>query len=272
MKKIVVILLLAFPFIVLCQDEQLNEGRNINNSLSILSGINELHYRDEYLSPYNYSAVMFTAASTYTLRTGPYYHSINAFFSTGHPSSEQQTRDVTEYAGNLSYLISLMVLNTTIFDNSFQLLPGAGISSFFTSTNFDASDDQYDYTFYDRSWYWSHSLSLSLSGVYALSGNSSISLQAAFPLFSLISRPENSHNFNDKNAKVIDNFFTAAGQGRSEFLWNDLVLLLEAGYARPISDHFDFRVLYRFSYGSSDRPLPLKMYMNNFLAGINWKF
>ncbi|MGA8263036.1 MAG: hypothetical protein WB779_01190 [Ignavibacteriaceae bacterium] len=274
MRTNLLIICLLFPFTIFCQDEQSSEKEQIEayNTFGVSLGINDYHFRDEYLSPNNFSALMLTAALSCKINTEKFQHSIEAIYSIGHPASTIQPRDVTENIGYLAYSISGVIDKEYPAGNPLELSMGAGITTFVNNTDFNAVDTRYNYSFFDRSWYWSHSLNLLLGVEYKLTEQRSISLWLTLPVFSLVSRPENEHYYNDNNMKVINNFFTAATQGKPEFLWSSVVLLFETEYSQPISSNLDIQATYRFSYSSSDRTLPLKMYMNNLLAGINWKF
>jgi hypothetical protein len=270
--KLVLCLVLLFNSPVFGQSEQACEQpqQESVHSLGFGIGINEFHARDEYLSPYIFSGTMFTSMLSYQLKTEHFRHAIVATYSTGHPNSDIQPREVTERIGSLSYSLARTLDVEYVAGNPLEVSLGTGISSFASHTTFDAIDVTSNYAYLDRSWYWSHSLNLLFRGEYQFAGHSGLSLQVTMPVFRLVSRPANGHEFNEKNAEVIDDFLKAAGKGTSEFFWDNLVLMCEVGYTQRISDHLGFRAGFQFDYTSSDRPLPLGMYMNRLLIGLDW--
>ena len=70
----------------------------------------------------------------------------------------------------------------------------------------------------------------------------------------------------------MHNFINAAKQGKPEFLWDNFVLHAELKYRQRLSRRFSLSAGYSFVYVSSDRPLPMGMYMNDFVVGFLWLF
>ena len=209
---------------------------------------------------------------SYQLKTDRYRHAFNIYFSTGHPGSDIQPRSVSENIGSLSYSIIRTVDVEQVAGNPFEMSLGAGISLFAANTNFNSVDETYHYTFYDWSWYLSHSLNILFRCEYQFPERSSFSFQFTLPAVRLVSRPENGHYFNDDNVKVNSNFWNAAVQGKPDYFWENLVLFCEAGYKQHLWDNFDIQANYQFSYISSEQPLLLQMYMNQFTVGLDWMF
>ena len=275
MQIITKLFLLTFIFCVpaFSQDEQSPEQQQeFHNSLGLSAGINDFHARDKYLSPYIFAGTMFTSRLSYQLKTERYRHAFDISYSSGNPNSDIQPRSVSEKIGSLSYSITRTFDAEQIAGNPFEMSLGAGISLFGANTNFNSVDETYQYTFYDWSWYMSHSLNILFRCEYHILEHNSFSLQFTMPAVRLVSRPENGHYFNDDNVKVNSNFWNAAVQGKPDYFWENLVLFCEAGYRQHLGVNFDIQAYYLINYISSDRPLLLQMYMNQFTVGIDWMF
>jgi hypothetical protein len=273
MKTTLLLLSLLFYFPAFSQDEKSPEQQQeFNNSLGFSAGVNDFHVRDKYLSPYIFAGTMFSSELSYQLKTEQYRHTIDIFYSTGHLDSDIQPRSVVEKIGSLSYSITRTFDVEQVAGNPFEMSLGAGVSLFAANTNFNSVDESSQYTFYDWSWYMSHSLNILFRCEYKFPEHNSFSLQFTMPAIRLVSRPENGHYFNDDNVKVNSNFWNATVQGKPEFIWENLVLFCDAGYKQHLGDNFDIQVNYQFSYISSDRPLLLQTYMNQFTVGLDWLF
>jgi hypothetical protein len=273
MKTMLVLLSLLFCLPAFSQNEQSPVQQQVlNNSLGFSAGVGDFHSRDHYLSPYIFSGTMFTSRLSYQLKTERYLHTIDIVYSTGHPDSDIQPRSVSEKIGSLSYSITCTVDVEQVVGNPFVMSLGAGISLFAANTNFNAVDESSQYTFYDWSWYMSHSLNILFRCEYQFPERSCFSFQFTMPAIRLVSRPENGHYFNDENVKVNNNFWNATVQGKPDYFWKNIVLFCEAGYKRHLGENFDIRATYQFNYVSSDRPLLLQMYMNQFTVGLDWLF
>jgi len=140
------------------------------------------------------------------------------------------------------------------------------------NTDFIATDKKNSYQWEEQSWYCSNSLNLIIRSEYHLSSMGSFFMRVTLPLFSLTARPGNGHTFNEDNIKVIDSSFKVEGQGKPEFFWNNLIIILHAGYSHNVNNHFILRLNYAFNCIKSDRPLPVRMYMNQFNTGIEFLF
>ena len=270
MKVLLFILSLLMYSVTFCQEGQPKEQQKSVHSLGISLGVNDFHFRDEYLSPHIFSKSSFSTQLSYQIRAKHYLHNIEVDFSTGHPNSEIQPRNVSENIGSVSYAISRVIDVEHIAGKPLELSLGAGVSSFIVSTDFVAEDKRYSYEWNEQSWYCSNSLGIHASGNYQISDKTGFSIQLALPVFSLVSRPENGHSFNAENAKVIDKFMNVELQGKPEFFWDNAALACELGYKQQLGKHCNLKLNYLFNYATSDRPAHLQMYMNRFLAGFEF--
>jgi len=269
---------LFFLALLLCsavfgQEEKPTEPqKKAVHSLSINMGVNDFHMRDEYLSPHIFSKSLFSTQLSYQIRAKHYLHNIEVDFSTGHPNSNIQPRNVAENIGSIAYTVSRVIDVEQIAGKPLELSLGAEVSSFIVSTDFVAEDKRYSYEWNEQSWYCSNSLGIHASGNYQISDKTGFSIQLALPVFSLVSRPENGHSFNAENAKVIDKFMNVELQGKPEFFWDNAALACELGYKQQLGKHCNLKLNYLFNYATSDRPAHLQMYMNRFLAGFEFLF
>jgi len=270
MKTRLVVVLLFCITRVFSQDGPLK--KEFIQSLGISSGVNDFHLRDQYLSPYIFTKTLFSSQVSYHLKTGRYHHKIDFSYSSGHPNSSIQPRDVTQKIGTFSYSLLRVLGEKHVAGKPMQLSLGAGASTLIANTNFIATDTQNSYQYFDQSWYCSNSINLLLGSEYLLSEKNSFSLEFTLPFLLIVSRPENGHGFNPKNAKVINKFSSVLTQGRPEFIWNNFVIAYLLGFRQKLSNRCNLRVNYLFNYVTSDRPIPLEMYMNRFLVGFEFLF
>lgn len=113
-------------------------------------------------------------------------------------------------------------------------------------------------------------MNIQLRAEHQLSERNTVSVKASIPMFSIVSRPDYAHYRSVRNAEVNESFLRAATRGKSQFLWGNFVVLFDIGWTQRIGEHVDLRGAYGFNYASSDTPFGMKMYMNNFVLGIDW--
>jgi hypothetical protein len=119
------------------------------------------------------------------------------------------------------------------------------------------------------SWYWSHSLDLSLMADYSPAYRESFSLFLFFPVVSNVSRPQYSssgdYSYTENNWKI-----KAFGRTESfikNFSVNSILL-----YQRPVLGDFNLQLSYGFFYSFYGTPQDINMYMNDFRAGFFYCF
>lgn len=241
-------------------------------SLSVSMGINSFHSLDEYLSPHTFSRNMFSTLLAYNCQGKLVLHSVEAGFSTGHPNSAVQARNVTENMLSVSYRLLRLIAEKPIAGKILRMSAGAGLSSFLANTDFIATDSQHNYEWSEQSWYCSNSLDFCAEGKYRLSQKSTVSAQLTIPVFLFVSRPESGHLFSQKNQQVINNFINAMFQGCPEFFWKNPVFSCNLGFAHQLGSRTNLTLNYLFNYVSSNRPEALHVYTNRFLVGFEFLF
>jgi hypothetical protein len=273
MKTVLFFLCLLNLTPAFCQDENpVVQQKEHKNLIGVSIGINDFHMLDEYLSPHTLSKAMFCSQMSWQFKTKKTTQSFDLQHSFGHPGSGNQSNNVIEKMGSISYSIIHVLKTVNIGGKAVDFSSGAGISSFIANTNFITIDKKNSYQWEEQSWYCSNSINLILNSEYHLASKGSFFVQVTMPMFSMTARPANGHTFNEDNNEVINSFLKVEGQGKPEFFWNNLVVLCQAGYSQHLNNHCIFRLNYVFDYVSSDRPLPLKMYMNQFSTGIDFLF
>lgn len=265
---------LVIPVLVLCQDEPLSkpELEDFKHSLGVSIGINDFHLKDKYLSPSIYRGKLFSSSVSYQLKLERIRHEVEARINNGRINSDELPRDVTQFVGYLSYSFAYAIDSWNLGNHELTVFLATGLSTFAAFTDFNITEKMSHNTLDDLSWYWSHAINLHLRAEYHLAERTSLALQLTMPAARLVSRPVNGHHFADKNDEVSNNFLSAAKQGKPEFLWDNFVLQCKMESRQQLSKHFDIQGTFWFGYASSDRPLPLGMYMNNLLVGLLWVF
>jgi len=234
-------------------------------------GLNDFHIKDEYLSPYPFGGIMFSSKLLFEAESENGKHALETYFSTGKIDSDEQPRNVTPIIASSSYSYTHVIDNLEIAERPLKFSLGAGISSFVMNTDFVTESPAGLGKYYDESWYWSHSLDFLVSGDYSLSEDKTLSAQLALPFFRIVSRPHNGHWNNPKNSEIIsDNFLTAAVNGKREFLWDNFALYCAIEYKQKLKENIYLRGSYRFNFVSSERPLSMNSFMNNFLIGLDF--
>jgi hypothetical protein len=254
----------------LCQKDTLQEVDASVTSLAATVGINDFHQMDKYLSPCVFGGTNFATKLSFQVQTEQSTHTAEIFFSDGALNSDIQPRYVREHLASLSYSYARSLCTTDLRGHPLQFLLGGGISSFFSYTDFNTTDETH-YTTYDQAWYWSHSLNIVLSGRYEFDPEKSLTVRLTVPVAGLVSRPENERWLSQANLDVTHDFYKAITQGKMEYLWNSFVLFTEIEYRHALSNDFDLLATYRFAYVSTSKPasiLAMGMYMNNLTLGI----
>lgn len=276
MKKTIIILILLFGILsaAFSQEYKLTESEEPVNLLGMNVGLNDFHIKDQYLSPYIFRGNIISSTIFYQLKSGNNRHAIRLFFSFGGVNSSIQLRDVNVSYGSIQYDFSHVIDSWKVAGHMLNFYIGTGFSTSAEYTKMNAESNERNSYYYDESWYSSHSISFHLYTEYNLENRKSLSILLTSPAIRLVTRPENGHNFSERNSEISENSFNMLTGGELEFIWNDLVLFTEFEYKTPLGKTINVYGKYRFAYIASHRPetLTLGMYMNHFLVGIEWLF
>ncbi len=258
---------LLLPASALSQESPRRPSEGPTHSFAFGAGITDYRVRDNYLSPVAFGGSLLALGASYRRETAHSRQAIETSFASGTIKSAAQPRDVTPYDGSISYAY-LRSLRPPGGGFPLALLAGVGVSSFLTWTDFNATDPATGYTFFDRSWYWSHALDAHLLADYGLAGGRHLALRVSAPVVRLVSRPENGHAFNASNASVMRNLLHAATGGSVVALWESPVVEWQLEFQQPIGARVGLRIGYAFQNASSETPLPLRMYTNRVTVSL----
>ena len=275
MRKINFIILLIIILIstefIFGQTLNCNKSNLTEYYLGANLGLNDFHSRDEYLSPNNYSGLIFSADILFHAKVKNILHEAEIYFSTGNPATTAQSTEIKQKIGSISYSFLYNFDQEKIYRSPLDVYLGAGVSSFVMNTDYFLNSDYGLGQYTDQSWYWSHSINLLLAGVYSINEKNSLTMHLSIPLVSLISRPSNGHWMDQKNLNIINNsFFNAAKGGNLEFFTDNFVIQGLIQFSQKVSDKLSFNGTYRFNFVSSNEPLAMRTYMNTFMAGIEF--
>jgi hypothetical protein len=267
MKNFILIIILSVQF-ALAQDKKLIDS--CNNYISISSGIDDFHEKDEKLSNLIFRGICFSAKASYLYELSDSRHLINAHFSKGAINSDLKLNDeVRQITASLDYTYLRKISRFHIMGKNADLFLGGCLKSYLFEVLMTTSVPYYDIQ-YEESWYWSHSINFSLSGEYKLNELDKLSFWLNSPLMSLVSRPD--YSLSMRNYEVQKNFTGALAYGEMDFFWNNIVIDAEIKYNKEIASNVDLQATYEFSYTSTKISQMLRLYSNNLYLGVCCKF
>lgn len=260
---VVVATMVGFSTVGWGQTGGVNDPNPRTHALGLGLGVNSFRQRDQLESPYTYGGILFASSLSYRLKRPQDLHKVEAFFSLGSINSDALPAKVEQTVGMLSYSYLRKIIDARL-----GLYLGGGLSSLFMNSDFK-------FTTTYSSWYWNHSLNLVLAADYSFGEGRCLYVEMTAPIVGLVSRPKNGSWLNRDNREVMDNFLVAAGQGEWQPFWSAPAVLASVAYTHSLSKHLNLRGRYAFAYVASDRPAEaqsLRMYMNVFLAEVEWAF
>lgn len=273
LKLLALVMLLTIVFIpdkAVCQTELVQHSGPVKYSIGAGLGINNFHIKDEYVSPYSFRGGLFSSLINFQAESGSNTHRVDIFFSTGWANPDKQTFKSLERMGSLSYSFMHQFCKWDVAGSRVDLFLGAGLSSFAMNSDLTTDSKSGAGGIHDQTWYWAHSFNLYAKSAYALSENQAVSFTLNLPFYKVVSRPANGHWLDYNNSQIMsDSFIHAAKGGKGEFLWDNLILLCSIEYTQQLSSIIALHGTYGFNFTSSDTPMQMNMYMNNFLIGID---
>ena len=253
-----VFLLSAFQFAIAQTGREFYLGGSFGGS--------DFHIEDIHASPLIFRSVGIAPALELVYKANENVQYAEASFYSDNLSATNGNFNTDNWRGRVRYSYLHSVLR---FSEDLRLFLGGSLSSFFC-----ASDYYYSLSgnFSGRaisSWYWSHSLDLSLLVDYTPAYRESVSLFAFFPVVSNVSRPQYSssgdYSYTENDWKIKD-FGTT-----ESFLKNSSVNTILI-YQRPLAGDFNLQLSYEFSYSFYGTPQDISMYMNDFRVGFFYAF
>ena len=230
-------------------------------------GGSDFHLRDIHASELISRGVGIAPALQFLYKgsTSVHYADASYYFDNLSAANPNFHTDNWRARARYSYMHSI----TGISNGNVRIFLGGSLSSFFCASDYYFSLAG---NFTGRaisSWYWSHSLDLSLMADYSPAYRESFSAFLFFPLVSNISRPQYSssgdYNYTRNNWKL-------KAFGKTEFFINDFSVNAILLYQRPLLGDFNVQLSYGFSYSFYGTPQDINMYMNDFRAGFFYCF
>jgi len=234
-------------------------------AFGLAAGVSDFHQRDEYLAPATYGGTLLAGSALFERRSDRALLRFDAAASIGRIDSDALPRDVHQYVARLSVTLLRALGAPRAPGRGPQLLAGGALSAFGAMTDFKVADPSYGTTYHDVSWDWLRSLDLVLRAEQG-SDTRRIAVQLAVPALRWVSRPPSGKDFDVEHRT----WGRALLGGRLEFPWDRAVVFGEVEYRQRVGDRVQLRVGYDFAYASSDRPLPLGMYVNMLQVGLLW--
>ncbi len=260
-----VILFLALSNSVLAQN---GPDLSKNNSIFLDLGINSFHMKDQVVSPFIYSDIIYSANIGYNYSSEKSLHNVELNYSMGRINSLIVNRIVRQYYLDFSYSMVFPIKKFKIFTFPSELFIGPG----FTSSSSLAEFKYFDYKGSDAeySWHWSRSADLVVIENFVLKRENLISLKLVFPTILLISRPNYSPGYEPNEVSPV--ILKAVSMGHFGYFWDNFLLFGSLNYESKLWQNICFNFGYKFNFVSIDRPRNLGMYMNNIHIGIKWHF
>lgn len=259
---------LFLPVTALAQGAPARPAGGVARSLGVTLSLTSVHMKDEYLSPLIYRGWIPSAAVSAWRSAASSRQELYLSFGVGHIDSHTLPRDVSEHLGELTYTYMRAVGTATAAGARTAIFVGGGVSSTMSFTDFDATDPSSGYTYFDRSWYWSHALNVEAEAEYRAGGRGRLVAHFSAPVVRLVSRPKNGHDFNASNARVIHGVLNAARPGPAVGLWQDPAMACRLAYRQRLGTRGSLEVGYAFAYATSSTPMALHMYTEGFHVGL----
>ena len=268
MKPIFALFLLLTNFSLL-QSQNPDSSKNVRiNDFSASIGLSDFHIRDERASPLTFrgQGIMFNVSYG---RTGENHKHLLDFLI----NTDMLNSDFGEYysfgiRGYARYNYYYRVVNSNRRDNRFNIFIGGGLSTFLNcSFFFEKSYPEQVSNNLANTWYFVHSIEISVLMDYKYKGKNIFELRLFQPLVSNISRPPYSIAWSTPNSTGLFNLI-----GNNSFFWEYSNIQLKLMYQRLINEWLNLSFDYYFQYSSYPQPRQLNFYSNYFLAGAHLKF
>ncbi|KUO60586.1 hypothetical protein APF79_02045 [bacterium BRH_c32] len=261
--KIIVVLFFLFLSSSFAQKE-------VKNFIGGNFGISDFHLKDIHASPLIYSGTNSTPSFQYFYNEEISRHYFEATYS---------FNPLTTLSDNLNTSTDIIrfrysyVHSSTDFDfleMKFSLFGGGSVGTFLSLSNY-YQDQQIILPRIKimKSWYWSHSLDISLQLIHELQPRQFFSLQLFIPLLSNVSRPQYSPSA-DFNYPELD--WKLKMFGKTKFIIDNFSVNTILTFQSPLYLNFNYQLSYEFFYSTYSEPKEVSMFMNSFRAGLFFCF
>lgn len=223
-------------------------------------GVSDFHSKDDHINPLTYSGGIFATSLSWEIVSRSGRHMVRVDYSYGNVNSAYRQDDASNVLFSGSYTYCTKIAGADLLGRRTDFLLGGGLSAGGWYTNYVEARSRYS-TWYVWTYYLSENLNLVGRCEYDIARNSQLYLDIVLPVVQLVSRPAYSGwGEEDQMANVL--------HPRLHFLWNNLSATARVGYTVPFAGALMIKLDYIFSYAYAPDPLPVRMYNNNFLAGL----
>ncbi len=230
-------------------------------------GGSDFHLRDIHASELIFRGVGIAPALQFIHKGRMSAHYAEASFYSDNLSATNANFNTTNWRARARY--SYLHAIPGISNDNVRIFLGGSLSSLFCASDYYFSLAG---NFTGRaisSWYWSHSLDLSLMADYSPAYRESFFALLFFPVVSNVSRPQYSSSGDYSYTK---NNWKMKAFGRTESFIKNFSVNAILLYQRPVLGDFNLQLSYGFSYSFYGTPQDINMYMNDFRAGIFYCF
>jgi hypothetical protein len=242
-----------------------NEKKDL---LGMSFGGSNFHILDRLAAELIFRGTGIAPSIVYNHTSGRNSHTVEGVFYYNNLFSTSDIYKTILFAGQFRYAFLRTVLSGRLFNNQFDLRPGASISSIFSHYEYNF-DMQTIWANAIKSWYGCHSADFAMQVGYALGERNGFEMTCFVPLVSNISRPAYSSSGDydyEKNDRVIKPF------GNTEFMTENSVFNSHIGYTYNAKGGLSLKTEYEFYFARCKKPGLIKLYMNNVRAGIMYNF
>jgi hypothetical protein len=231
------------------------------NNIGFSFGLSDFHIRDEYASPLIYRAPGIGACFSYSRDEDKYKHIIEL---TGYYADLKPIYDeyyALDIRGGFRYNYIRRVFKTGR-DNILTAGAGGGLYIFLNYSSYRAHT--YPMAMLANlvnAWYLAHSAEITLLLEYERARSDVFEFRIHLPFITSISRPAYSYVPGDNSGDDFTPF------GAIKPFWKNFTIQFRTYYRHRISRRFGIFAYYDFQYSAYDKPLDVRMYMNNFQAG-----
>jgi hypothetical protein len=239
-----------------------------SNSIGIGFGASNFHIVDEHTSPLLFRGTGIAPCIQFLHKGAKNIHQVEGSYFYDNLSTSADNFNTENFRGKFAYSVGHKVLSGAIFKNRFEFFLGGSFTSFFCKSDyyFDMQNIQARSI---SSWYWGHSLDLTIRTDYYLSTRDFFNIQLRLPVLSNVSRPTYSPR---ADYNIEENDWEIKTFGKTVFIPENFTVDISLTYQRQLSASIQLQLNYEFYYLNYDDPARVSMYMNNYRVGFCYIF
>ncbi|MFQ5729341.1 MAG: hypothetical protein ACE5GN_03165 [Waddliaceae bacterium] len=264
MKKMNVKLLLYLTLIILICDQSMLAQTNLSkkNHLGLTFGLSNYHSKDLMLSPLIYRGNNFEIDLSYLHKRKKSFHTLEISFTIGDINSNVPYHTQTGARAHIWYGYSRQITKFSLKDKTIPIFIG-GLLKFF-------AEGAIPQDFENSTWILVHSLNINLGTQYPINPRHSLYWDLHFPALSYVIRPP--YAGFDEEVRENHGLKNLVTNGEFHAVYDYLMLFTRFVYIYKLTEKFDLKAKYQFSYHQYDQPREVKMFTNLFSAGLTFKF